>query len=445
MHIISCKATEIKDTRGRPTVKVELVARIAEDVGGLLPLPGRERVGVMVAEVCATASVPSGKSTGSHEARELRDADGNGVSQALELLNGEVSTLSCSREFATLHELDEALLSLDGTPNKSRLGSNGILAVSIAAARLFAKERGVPLWKYLAEESGSTPAAPRLFANVINGGAHADFRLPFQEYMVVCGGEEQTVEESFVALSSLYEELREVLLFEVQHQDPHLNPLPEGEEATLPMGDEGGYSPTFSTIEKPFEILAKLIKGKPALSLAIDAAASELLASGEKETYKLLDRTYSRTELLALYEHLAQTFPLASIEDPFAEDDREGFRAINASLGARTTIVGDDLTVTNPTRIAAAAQEKLANAVIIKPNQIGSVTETLAAVSKACENGWKIIVSHRSGETDDTFIADLAYGLGTHGIKAGGLAQKERLEKYHRLLEIEREEEKAAR
>jgi len=425
MHIISCKATEIQDTRGRPTVKVELAAP-----GGLW----------------AIASVPSGKSTGSHEAKELRDADGNGVSRALELLNSEVSTLICSRDFATLRELDEALLALDGTPDKSRLGSNGILAVSIAAARLFAKERGVPLWKYLAEESDSTPAAPRLFANVINGGAHADFRLPFQEYMVVCGGEGQVVEESFAALSDLYKELRDVLAREC------------GGEVS--MGDEGGYSPTFSTIEKPFEILAKLIEGKPGLSLAIDAAASELLAPGEKETYKLLDRTYSRIDLLALYANLTQAFPLASIEDPFAEDDREGFRNITAQVvcplsphgervgvrgeGCLSLIVADDLTVTNPARIAAAAQEHLANAVIIKPNQIGSVTETLAAVRIARENGWKIIVSHRSDETDDTFIADLAYGLGTHGIKAGGLAQKERLEKYHRLLEIEREKEKAA-
>ena len=436
MHIISCKATEIKDTRGRPTVKVKVAARITEGVGGLPPLPGREKAGVRVVEVRAIASVPSGKSTGSHEAKELRDADGNGVSRALELLNGEVSALIYSREFSTLRELDEALLVLDGTPDKSRLGSNGILAVSIAAARLFAKERGVPLWKYLAEESNSTPTAPRLFANVINGGAHADFRLPFQEYMVVCGGEGQEVEQSFSALSELYKELRGVLAHEC------------GEEVS--MGDEGGYSPTFSTIEKPFEILAKLIEGKPGLSLAIDAAASELLVPGEKETYKLLDRTYSRIDLLALYANLTQAFPLASIEDPFAEDDREGFRNITAqftkvkpmsNIGFTfvNLIVADDLTVTNPARIAAAAQEKLANAVIVKPNQIGSVTETLAAVRVARENGWKIIVSHRSGETNDTFIADLAYGLGAHGIKAGGLAQKERLEKYHRLLEIERE------
>ncbi len=415
MHIVSLEAHEIKDTRGRPTVEVELVAIDGD---------GSQ-------ELRAMASVPSGKSTGSHEAKELRDEDGNGVSRVLELLNGEIAQMICSQEFFSLRELDNALIVLDDTPDKSRLGSNGILAVSIASARLFASARGTSLWKYVAEETDSTPRAPRLFANVINGGAHADFRLPFQEYMVVCGGGEQTVEQSFAALTSIYEELRGVLVAEFG-------------ENNVPMGDEGGYSPTFSTIEKPFEILSKLIDGKPHLSLAIDAAASELRSApspleGEgwgEGYYTLIDKKYSRNELLELYERLVNDFHLHSIEDPFAEDDLEGFRDITEKLGMKTMIVGDDLTVTNPVRIAQSADDKLANAIIIKPNQIGTVSEVFDAVRTAREHEWKIIVSHRSGETNDTFISDLAYGLGAYGIKAGGLAQPERLAKYHRLLEI---------
>jgi len=410
MHIISCEAHEIKDTRGRPTVEVELIANDGD----------------VSRELRATASVPSGKSTGKHEARELRDKDGDGVLEALTLLNGEIAQMICSQEFLSLQELDNALIVLDGTPDKSRLGSNGILAVSIASARLFASARNLSLWKYIAEETDSTPRMPRLFANVINGGAHADFRLPFQEYMVVCGGGEQTAEQSFAVLSALYEELRGVLVAECG-------------EGNLPMGDEGGYSPTFSTVERPFEILAKLIDGKPNLSLAIDAAASELAVKAKGvNIYKLLDKKYSRAELLELYERLVKDFPLHSIEDPFAEDDLDGFRDITAKLGMNTIIVGDDLTVTNPSRIVQSAEDKLANAVIIKPNQIGTIGEVFDAVRVAREHEWKIIVSHRSGETDDTFISDLAYGIGAHGIKAGGLAQKERLAKYQHLLEIEK-------
>jgi len=416
MHIISCEANEIKDTRGRPTVEVELVATNGD---------GSQ-------ELRAIASVPSGKSTGSHEARELRDEDGDGVSRVLELLNGEIAQMLCSQEFLSLQEIDNALIVLDETPDKSRLGSNGILAVSVASARLFAQERGMALWKYLAEETNSTPSMPRLFANVINGGAHANFRLPFQEYMIVCGGGEQTVEQSFAAMTSLYEELRGALVVEC------------GEKNVL-MGDEGGYAPTFSTVERPFEILTKLIEGKPHLSLAIDAAASELRSAtsplegegGVEGYYTLINKKYSREELLALYERLVNDFPMHSIEDPFAENDIDGFRDITAKLGMRTIIIGDDLTVTNSSRIAQSADDKLANAVIIKPNQIGTVSETLDAVRIAREHEWRVVVSHRSGETDDTFISDLAYGVGAHGIKAGGLAQKERLAKYNRLLEIE--------
>lgn len=396
MRIDSCTASAISDSRGRPTIEVELVS-------GSLSL---------------RAGVPSGKSTGSHEAKELRDEDGDGVSRALAVVNGEVAALLLSREWESFQDIDAALIALDGTADKSRLGSNSILGTSMAAVRLFASAESVPLWKYIAAESGYVPHAPALFANVMNGGVHAKMRLPFQEYMIVAKA--PTANESFVELKELFETLKTEL---------------EQETGTdVPMGDEGGYSPVFDSLEKPFEILSKLVAGNQYFSLAIDAAASELFKEG---TYTLIGKSYSRDELLGVYESLTKKFPLRSIEDPFAEDDTEGFKNITKALGVTHRIVGDDLTVTNPVRIADAARKQLANAVIIKPNQIGTVTETLEAVHTARAAGWGIIVSHRSGETLDTFISDFAYGIGADGIKAGGLAQRERLEKYLRLVEIE--------
>ncbi len=398
MRIDSCRAHEILDSRGRPTIEVELTSGTR----------------------AATAGVPSGKSTGSHEAKELRDADGKGEVRAVAEVNGEIARLLLSREWSSPDEIDAALIALDGTLGKSRLGSNSILGASMAAVRLFAFAEGVPLWNYISIRSGYEPHAPPLFANVMNGGVHAKMRLPFQEYMVVAAA--PPAGESFAELQRLFGNLKTELERETG--------------ADVPMGDEGGYSPTFSTLEKPFAILSKLIAGNVHFSLAIDAAASELFADTE---YHLLGKAYSREELLGVYEELARRFPLKSIEDPFAEGDEEGFRAITAALGNSIRIVGDDLTVTDPDRIARAARLRMANAVIIKPNQIGTVTETLAAIKAARAAGWSIIVSHRSGETLDTFIADLAYGVGADGIKAGGLAQRERIEKYARLVAIERE------
>jgi len=398
MRIDSCTAREILDSRGRPTIEVELKS------GAL----------------SATAGVPSGKSTGSHEAKELRDEGGKGILRAVAAVNGEIAALLSSCDWESLQDIDAALIALDGTSDKHRLGSNSILGTSMAALRLFALEQGVPLWKYISIQTGYEPKAPHLFTNVINGGVHADMRLPFQEYMVVAAA--PTVKESFAELKKLFD----ILKTELERETG----------SPVPMGDEGGYSPTFDTLEKPFAILSKLSAGKPHLSLAIDAAASELFTEVE---YHLIGEGYSREELLGVYTGLAKRFPLKSIEDPFAEGDEEGFRAITAALGESHLIVGDDLTVTDPARIARAATERLANAVIVKPNQIGTVTETFAAVKAARAAGWKVIVSHRSGETLDSFISDLAYGIGADGIKAGGLAQQERVEKYLRLIEIEAE------
>jgi enolase len=393
MRIDTVIATSILDTRGRATVETKLRA----------------------GEISATASVPSGKSTGSYEALELRDTDG-GVAQAITNITGEIANALAGRDFASPDEIDAFLIKLDGTGDKSHLGANALLAVSIATQRLFAVAEGVPLWKAIAERTGTTPSAPHLFVNVMNGGVHADFKLPFQEYILVVEGK---TSDALPIAQEAFAKLGERL-------------------GNVPMGDEGGYAPTFETLEQPFELLTELVKEFPNTSIAIDAAASELFKDG---AYHLLGKSYSAEELTTIYGSVAEKYPLHSIEDPFAEDAADDFTRLTAMLGANIHIIGDDLTVTNPARIKEASAHKEINAVLIKPNQIGTVREAIAAVQATYAAGWQAIASHRSGETDDTFIADFAYGVGAYGLKAGGLGQRERLLKYDRLLAIEREAE----
>lgn len=422
MRIDSVSAVPIRDTRGRATLKATLSA-------------GR---------LSATASVPSGKSTGSHEACELRDADGS-VASALSNVNGEIADALIHRDFNSPDEIDEFLIALDGTLDKSRLGANAILPVSIAAQRLFAQEENMPLWRAIATRGGFTTAeifkersdyenpsvvskkattAPRLYVNMMNGGVHVHpavasakgdgFPLPFQEYLLVVEGK---MSDAFPIAHEAFAKLGERL-------------------GDIPLGDEGGYAPSFDTLERPFELLAELVQEFPNTAIALDAAASGLLHDG---SYTLLGKSYTSDELLALYVHVASQFPVHSIEDPFAENAYSDFTRITASLGNAVLIVGDDLTVTNPLRIKDAAEHTEINAVLIKPNQIGTVHEAIEAVQETYAASFATIASHRSGETDDTFISDFAYGIGAHGIKAGGLAQSERLAKYDRLLEIEQE------
>ena len=408
MRITSVSARAIPDTRGRPTVETTLAA----------------------GEFSATASVPSGKSTGSHEACELRDADG-GVATALANVRGEIASALASRDFATADELDAFLVQLDGTPNKSRLGANAILSVSIATQRLFALAENVPLWSAIAKRAGTTPGAPRLYVNMMNGGVHADFKLPFQEYLLVVDGDAIHPMAKATSAADTYEPLKQAFAT-AQKAFAKL-----GERlGNVSMGDEGGYAPIFDTLDKPFELLAALVKEFPGTSIAIDAAASELFHDG---AYQLLGKSYTAGELSFLYEDLVARFPFHSLEDPFAENAGDDFARITATLGGNILVVGDDLTVTNPLRITEAAGRNEINAVLIKPNQIGTVGEAILAVQETYDAGWKVIASHRSGETDDTFIADFAYGIGAHGIKAGGLGQKQRVEKYERLLAIEQE------
>lgn len=387
----------INDSRGRSTIETTLHA----------------------GELTAVASVPSGKSTGAHEARELRDVDG-GVSTACSNVTGEIATALLQHDFVSPKELDAFLCDLDGTEDKSRLGANAILSVSIAMTRLFAQEVGIPLWRYLADTYNTTPTAPHLFVNVMNGGEHANFRLPIQEHLLVV--KESTIAESIKTVEDAFTTLGEIL---------------RTEDSALPMGDEGGYSPTFPDIERPFEILADVAAAHANTSIAIDAAANGLRDG--IGGYKLLGKTYNSEELLTLYKKLNKKFQFHAIEDPFAEDDVDSFVSITAALGEQTLVIGDDLIVTNPKRIEDAIQKHSINSVLIKPNQIGTVSEAAEAVRKTHKAGWKTVCSHRSGETEDTFIADFAYSMGTHGIKAGGFGQHVRMVKYERLQEIEKE------
>ncbi|MFA6502991.1 MAG: phosphopyruvate hydratase [Candidatus Paceibacterota bacterium] len=392
MRLDTVIARSVADTRGRATIETTLSAGAGT----------------------ATASVPSGKSTGSHEACELRDADGS-VGRAIGNVNGEIRAALQGCDFASADELDALLVALDGTADKSRLGANALLSVSIAAARLFALSEDVPLWKALAKRAGTLPSAPRLYVNVMNGGAHADFKLPFQEYLLVVEGK---TSEALPVAREAFAKLGERL-------------------GNVPMGDEGGYAPTFATLAEPFEVLAELVQGFPHASIALDAAASELYHDGR---YHLLGKAYSADELATLYGSIATQYPLLSIEDPFAEDALGDFARLTATLGEKLLIIGDDLTVTNPARIHTAIEQKAINAVLVKPNQIGTVREAILAVQTTYAAGWQVVASHRSGETADTFIADFAYGVGAYGLKAGGLGQKERVLKYERLLTIEKED-----
>ena len=439
MKIDSINAKKIKDSRGGETLEVEMSA----------------------GDFSARASVPSGKSCGSKEAVTVD------VDLAIKNVNTIIASTIIGQE-VNVFEIDKMLLELDGTEDKSNLGANAILGVSIAILKLEAKIANKPLWQYIhttrgkaSEKTGDNFVGfPYLFANVLNGGAHGGFRLPFQEYMLVLGGGGMAVSESYSQLKILFEKLGEIL------REKYVD---------VRMGDEGGYSPEIisagiEAIKEPFEILTHL--ALQALSeslsawsakLAVDAAANGFYKNGY---YEILGAKYPAEELLKIYEKLLEKFPIIGLEDPFAENDFDAFAsltqmvkdknwiasqaredsrsatvvsAICNEVAQSILVVGDDLTTTNPKMIAKVVDEKLANAVIIKPNQIGTVSETLEAVGVAEKAGFGIIVSHRSGETMDSFIADLAVGVGAYGIKAGAPSQPERRVKYERLLEIEKE------
>lgn len=411
MSIISkLEAKEILDSRGNPTVFVSCTLQ-----NGVL----------------GTASVPSGASTGRHEAYELRDNDlerysGKGVLQAVENINGEISKFLIGKEFDQ-NILDESLVKLDGTKNKKRLGANAILAVSIAFVRACANEQGIQLYEHLANlyftnKDIRTYKIPQPAFNIINGGKHSDSGLSFQEFMIF-PEKFQTIREKVDAAHNIIDSLKNLLL---------------KDEQSIVMGDEGGFAPKLLLNETALNYIDNAIVSAgydtSQINLGLDVAASTLFKNGN---YFLEGKIVDTEEMITRYEELCTRHKIISIEDGLNEEDFKGFAEMTKRFGEKINIVGDDLTVTNVELIKKAIENKSINTLLVKPNQIGTISETFRAAKIAKENNIKIFMSHRSGETEDTFIADLAVAIGAAFIKAGAPTKKERIVKYKRLIEIE--------
>jgi enolase len=411
-------AREILDSRGNPTVQVDVTLE-----GG----------------AWGTASVPSGASTGAHEAVELRDDDkgrygGKGVLRAVANVRNELAPAVAGLDATDQAALDRTMIDLDGTPNKGRLGANAILGVSLAVAHAAARAQGLPLYAALGGPDAAIVPVPMF--NILNGGKHAQDSTDFQEFMVMP-----------VGLSSYAEALRagaEILAA--------LRSILHGQGFATGQGDEGGFAPSLASNEAAIEVVMRAIEKaryKPGdqVAIALDPAVSELVEegtggdSGTPTRYRLAkeSRTLESGELIDLWADWAERYPLVSLEDGLGEDDWDGWRALNERLGGRVQLVGDDLLVTNVSRIQRAIEERAANAVLIKVNQIGTLTETIDAIRLAREQGWGAVISHRSGETEDVTIADLAVAMGTGQIKTGAPSRSERVAKYNRLLRIDEE------
>ncbi len=374
------------------------------------------------------ASAPSGASTGKNEAQELRDKTkrykGKGVLQAVRNVERIIAPELKGKDVLQQEKIDKLMLDLDGTSNKSRLGANAILPVSIAVCRAAAAAQSLPLYQYIAEISQSKRKLPIASFNVINGGAHAGNDLAVQEFMIA--PRRSSFKESLRAAGEIYHSLKEILKKNY------------GKSATN-IGDEGGFAPPLTTAEQALDLLVKAInkagyKGK--VGIILDVAASEFYKKGK---YEMKKAVFTKEKLLAYYLKLIKKYPIVGIEDPFSQDDWASFAAITEQAGKNITIIGDDLLCTNPERIRKAKDKQACNGIILKPNQIGTVTEALEAAKITKSFGWKIMVSHRSGETNDDFIADLATGISADFIKSGACARGERLAKYNRLLRIEEE------
>ena len=414
-RIRNVHAREVYDSRGEPTVEVV----VALEDGAI-----------------GQAAVPSGASTGSHEALALRDGDarrhhGKGVLKAVANVEKVLAPALAGMEAADQRAVDERMCELDGTSNKANLGANAILGVSLAVAKAAAQSAGLPLYRSLGGEEAVLLPTPML--NILNGGAHAMGSIDFQEFMVVPAGFD-TFHKALRCGAEVYHALKQVL---------------EGKGLSTNMGDEGGFAPSLSSNEAAIEVILEAIEAAGYQAgvhcyLALDPAATELYHDGRY----VLERertTLSSAEMVALYQRWIERYPIASIEDGLAEDDWEGWRELTAKLGGRVQLVGDDLFTTAIVRIQQGIDRRAANAVLIKPNQIGSLTETLAAVELTQRAGWSAVISHRSGETEDTTIADLAVGTGAGQIKTGAPARSDRVAKYNRLLRIEEELGRKAR
>ncbi len=408
MFIDSVSAIEVMDSRGNPTVKatVELSDGTVE-----------------------SAIVPSGASTGKREALELRDGDnrfmGKGVLKAVGHVNDEINDALVGMSPFNQAVIDATMKELDGTENYGKLGANAVLGVSMAVARAAAKSLGMPLYRYLGGANAMTIPTPML--NIINGGSHADNSVDFQEYMIMPIGFEDFA-TALRASSEVYHNLKALL---------------KAKGHSTSLGDEGGFAPDLSTNEEPIEIIMEAIekagyKAGEEIAIAMDPASSEFYKNGK---YELVGEGKSLTsaEMVDYYIALCEKYPIVSIEDGLAEDDWDGFKLMTEKLGDKIQIVGDDLFVTNANILARGIKEGITNSILIKPNQIGSVSETMLTVRLAQRNGYTCVVSHRSGESEDAFIADFAVALNCGQIKTGSTARGERTAKYNRLLEIENE------
>ena len=400
------KAREILDSRGNPTVEVDVILE-----NGIM---GR-------------AAVPSGASTGIREALELRDNDknrymGKGVLTAVNNVNKIIKNELIGMESSNQEEIDYKMIELDGTETKSKLGANAILGVSMAVLKASANEKKAPLYKYVGD--GKTLPVPMM--NILNGGAHADNRLDFQEFMII--PQAKTIKERVRIGAEVFHNLKKVL------NDKGLSTA---------VGDEGGFAPDLQSNTEGFELIMQAIKKagyEPGVDvkLAIDVAASEFYENG-KYVLSGENRTLSTAELIDFYKELCNKYPIISIEDPVDENDWEGFSLITRELGDKIQLVGDDLFVTNKKCLQKGIDNKAGNAILLKVNQIGTITETLETIKLARENGYKTIISHRSGETEDTTIASLAVGLDLGQIKTGSLSRTDRICKYNELMRIEEE------
>jgi enolase len=405
--IIDIHARQILDSRGNPTVEVD----VNLESGAM----GR-------------AAVPSGASTGAHEAVELRDGDkkrygGKGVLKAVEAVNGEIFDAISGLEASNQLHIDRTMIDLDGTPNKGRLGANAILGVSLAVAKAAAQEAGLPLYRYIGGTQASTLPVPMM--NIINGGAHADNPIDFQEFMILPWAAPSCA-EAIRWGSEVFHALRG----ELKAAGHNTN-----------VGDEGGFAPNIASAEKALEFIMKSIEKagfKPGdeIALGLDTASTEFFKNG-KYAMEGEGKTLDSQGMVKLYADLAAKFPIISIEDGMAEDDWDGWKALTDAIGKKVQLVGDDLFVTNPKRLAQGIEKGIANAILVKVNQIGSLSETLEAVEMAHKAGYRAVISHRSGETEDSTIADIAVATNAGQIKTGSLSRSDRNAKYNQLIRIE--------
>src|SRR5919199_1379379 len=407
-EIVSIRAREILDSRGNPTVEAD-VALESGTVG--------------------RAAVPSGASTGEHEALELRDGDGarylgKGVLRAVQIVEEQIAPALRGMDATDQLSVDRALLELDGTPNKERLGANAILAVSLATARAAADATGLPLYRYLGGPLARTMPVPMM--NILNGGAHATNTVDFQEFMVIPVGAE-TFADALRMGAEVFHALKKVLV---------------KRKLATGVGDEGGFAPDLASDEEALRVIIEAIEAAgyapgTQVALALDCAASELYKDGSYTFKKSGAGTRDAAGMVELYAKWLDEYPIVSIEDGLSEDDWDGWKLLTEAIGDRCQLVGDDLFVTNTERLSRGIESGVANSILIKVNQIGTLTETLEAIEMARAAGYLSIISHRSGETEDTFIADLAVGTGAGQIKTGSASRTDRVAKYNQLLRIE--------